>query len=156
MMNRTWIFLECKFRKTFLANMRKQKYVAEAEEAYWNFKSENSKNEEVVDSNMAVVMCFFNLLYSRGFPISLSPWFSRGVISVLFSIQLSTNAFGKSATIDMPASKNSLRDGIECPSLNSVLERYIGKRWWSVWRSTTQYLYHECRGVDETCWRNPA
>ena len=28
--------------------MRKQKYVAEAEEAYWNFKSENSKNEGVV------------------------------------------------------------------------------------------------------------
>lgn len=34
MMNLTWIFLECKFRKTFLANMRQQKYVAEAEEAY--------------------------------------------------------------------------------------------------------------------------
>lgn len=155
-MNRIWIFLECKFRKTFLANMRKQKYVAEAEEAYWNFKSENSKNEGVVDSNMAVVMCLLNLPYSRDFPISLSLIPKRGDLCPFLHTTLHY-CFQKASHYGHTCLQGfSVRDGIECPSLNSVLESCIGKRWLSVWYSTTQYLYHECRGVEEMCWRNPA
>lgn len=93
MMNFTWIFLECKSRKTFLAKMRKQKYVAEAEEAYWNFKSENSKSKGMMESDMVVGMC---LLIPR-------------MISALFSTWLSVSTFRESSVVHTAASTSSLR-----------------------------------------------
>lgn len=92
-MNFTWIFLACKSRKTFLAKMRKQKYVAEAEEAYGNFKSENSKSKGMMESDVVVGMC---LLIPR-------------MISALFSTWLSVSPFRESSVVHTAASTSSLR-----------------------------------------------
>lgn len=60
------------------------------------------------DSNMVVVTCLLNLPCNRGFPLSLCLIPRAGMISALFPVQLSIDASGKPATINMPASKDSL------------------------------------------------